>query len=217
MSSSQPRAAGVHGPPGLFGGRPTPSDNDPALQPEAVLIVVKGADGQRTIIAKAGVEVFRLDEPQGEFLVEFDVKSPTDRHSEGGFRNAWLGRADRGVSALDADPHPAEVEFGKGLEGARTPEGKPGAEQKGEAGAAKILANRSGNGLAKVFAATQVRRHSDHTCKVIGQRTPATGTVKALAYVRTPRCVERNRGTDIHEGWRGFNLREFLSRSDAGR
>ena len=48
----------------------TPPNDDSALQPKAVLIVIKGADGRVAVIAKAGIEVFGLDGAQGEFLVQ---------------------------------------------------------------------------------------------------------------------------------------------------
>src|SRR5208283_401409 len=205
----------------LLGGRASPINDDSALEPEAVLIVIKGADSQVAVIAKAGVEVFGLDGAQGKFLAQLNVEPPTYRHGESGLGAtasteivsaiAWV------VLAGDTDAHPAEVQLGKWLERALASEGKPRSEQEGKRSPIDVAANRGGDRLTKIFAAAQVSREADQTAKVNRERAPATSTVKALAHARAPGDRERNRGADVHERWRCFNLRVILSQSQAGR
>jgi len=202
-------------------GRSAPLDDYSALQPEAVLIVIKGTDSLVAVIAKPGVKVFGLDGAQGEFLVYYDVKTPAYRHCESALRAAastelvsaiaWV------VFARQTDAHPAEVQFGKWLERALASERKPRPEQKSKPSSVNVAANGGWDRLAKVLAAAQVSRYANQTGDVISECAAATSAVKALAHARAPGDRERNRGADVHERWRCFNLRVILSQSQAGR
>lgn len=60
----------------------SPVDNDSTLQPKAVLTVVVAAGSQGTVVAKAGVEILSLDQAQGKFPAQLNLKTPTDRQGE---------------------------------------------------------------------------------------------------------------------------------------
>jgi len=205
----------------LLAGRASPIDDDSALQPEAVLIVVKGADYFVAVIAKPGVKVFGLDRAQGKFLAQLNVEPPTYRHGESALgaaaRTECVSAIARVVLAGETDAHPAEVQLGKWLERALASERKPRSKQKGKTIPVYVAAYGGGDCLAKVFAATQIRRYADQTAEVISERAPATSTIKALAYAGAPRGSERDWGADVHERWRCFDFRKILSQDHAGR
>jgi hypothetical protein len=149
----------------------TPPENDPALQPKAILIVIVAAERQIAVIAEAGVEILRLDEPDGKFPIHDDVKAATYRHGEGilAIRSAGAGSP---AVATETEAIPTEVDFGKWLD--------PALVSIGKVIPAKFC-SQGGNCLADIFAATQVGRYADNTTHVVRDRATATNAVKICA------------------------------------
>ncbi|MGA6988162.1 MAG: hypothetical protein WBZ01_19035 [Terriglobales bacterium] len=147
------------------GGAASPVNDNSTLQPKAVLTIIKGADFQAAVIAKAGVEVFGLDGAQGKLLAQLNVESPTHRQGESGLRVAagteTLSALTVAVLAGETDAHPAEVQLGKWLESALASERKPRSEQKGKTTPVNVAAQGGGDCLTKIFAAAQVSREAD--------------------------------------------------------
>src|SRR5271170_1107069 len=135
----------------------TPPENDPALQPEAVLIVIVAAERQIAVIAEASVEVLSLDEADGKFPVHDDIKAAAYRHGEG-ILAVSSASAGRPAIATKTEAIAAEVDLGKWLDPALVSIGKPRPEHIGKVISAK-LCSQGGNGLTNIFAATQVSRY----------------------------------------------------------
>lgn len=160
----------------------SPSNDDSTLQSEAVLIVVVAADGQGTVVAKAGVEIFKLGEAYGKFLVDLDIKTPTHRQRESVLGvSAAAGGCEAiqcGALARERGADPAEVELAKWLEFATISEGQPWPEQVGK----KISVNRVAEAVrvTEYFAATQVSSYANQTGHVVLDRTAAASAIYGL-------------------------------------
>jgi hypothetical protein len=101
----------------------TPTQNDPALQPKAVLVVIVAAEFEIAVIAEAGVEILNLYHSYGKFPGYVDVKAPTYRHGESilAIRRAT---ARSPAVATQTETIPAEVDLAKWLDFALTSIGK---------------------------------------------------------------------------------------------
>jgi len=160
----------------------SPGNDDSTLQSEAVLIVVVVADSEGAVVAKAGIEIFKLGEAYGKFLVDLDIKTPTHRQRESVLGVSAAAGGCEAIECLalarERGADPAEVELAKWLEFAHISEGQPWPEQIGK----KISVNRVAQAVrvAEYFAATQVSSDADQTSHVVLDRTAATSAIYGL-------------------------------------
>jgi hypothetical protein len=156
-----------------------PVNDHSALQSKAVLAVVVVADCQATVIAKASVQIFSLDEPEREFVTQLDLKAPACRQGESVLREGSPARGidarNCGALATERYTRSAEVDLDKWFEPAATSIGKPRPEQVGKL----IPVNRVADCgvVSQYLAPTQVSSYPDQTTKVVGERAAATNAI----------------------------------------